>query len=70
MLMIYTPDARSLKTGLRLMDHSLARYLSIPVMYFIDFLVGLAGHCHLYYFFRRHTWPAIPAASDDEWLPG
>jgi len=67
MLMIYTPDARSLKTGLAVMTIPLAHYLSIPVMYFIDFLVGLAVIAILYYFFQRtYMGRAIRAASDDE----
>jgi branched-chain amino acid transport system permease protein len=67
MLMIYTPDARSLKTGLSVMTIPLARYLSIPVMYFVDFLVGLAVIAILYYFFQKtYMGRAIRAASDDE----
>jgi branched-chain amino acid transport system permease protein len=67
MLMIYTPDARSLKTGLAVMTIPLTRYLSIPVMYFIDFLIGLAVIGILYYFFQRtYMGRAIRAASDDE----
>ena len=67
MLMIYTPDARSLKTGLAVMTIPLASYLSIPVMYFIDFLVGLAVIAILYYFFQKtYMGRAIRAASDDE----
>ena len=67
MLMIYTPDARSLKTSLAVMTIPLAKYLSIPVMYFLDFLVGLAVIAILYYFFQKtYMGRAIRAASDDE----
>jgi branched-chain amino acid transport system permease protein len=67
MLMIYTPDARSLKTGLAVMTIPLAKYLSIPVMYLVDFLVGLAVIAILYYFFQvTYMGRAIRAASDDE----
>ena len=67
MLMIYTPDARSLKTDLAVLTIPLARYLNIPVMYFLDFLIGLAVIAILYYFFQKtYMGRAIRAASDDE----
>ncbi len=67
MLMIYTPDARSLKTGLAVLTIPLTRYLNIPVMYLLDFLIGLAVIGILYYFFQKtYMGRAIRAASDDE----
>ncbi len=67
MLMIYTPDARSLKTDLAVLTIPLTRYVNIPVMYFLDFLLGLAVIGILYYFFQRtYMGRAIRAASDDE----
>ncbi|MEW6665351.1 MAG: branched-chain amino acid ABC transporter permease [Thermodesulfobacteriota bacterium] len=67
MLMVYTPDARSLKTGLAVMTIPLTRYVSIPVMYLLDFLIGLAVIAVLYYFFQKtYMGRAIRAASDDE----
>lgn len=67
MLLVYTPDARSLKTTLAVMTIPLTRYVSIPVMYLVDFLVGLAVIAALYYFFQKtYMGRAIRAASDDE----
>lgn len=67
LLMIYTPDARSLKTGLAVKTISLTDYANIPVMYFVDFLIALAVIGILYFFFQRtYMGRAIRAASDDE----
>jgi branched-chain amino acid transport system permease protein len=67
LLLVYTPDARSLKTGLAVLTIPLTRYVSVPVMYMVDFLVGLAVIAVLYYFFQRtYMGRAIRAASDDE----
>jgi branched-chain amino acid transport system permease protein len=67
MLMVYTPDARSLKTTLAVLTIPLTGYVSIPVMYLLDFVIGLAVIAALYYFFQKtYMGRAIRAASDDE----
>jgi branched-chain amino acid transport system permease protein len=67
MLMIFTPDARSLMTGLAVMTISVTSYWNISVLYLLDFLTGLAVILCLYFFFQRtYMGRAIRAASDDE----
>ena len=67
MLLIFTPDARSLTTSLAIKTIPVAENLNIPVVYMVDFLVGLATIAILYFFFQRtFMGRAIRAASDDE----
>jgi branched-chain amino acid transport system permease protein len=67
LLIIFTPDARSLMTGLAVKTIPITSYLNIPVIYLIDFLIGLAVIACLYYFFQKtYLGRAIRAASDDE----
>ena len=67
MLLIFTPDARSLTTSLAIKTIPIAENLNIPVVYMVDFLVGLATIAILYFFFQRtFMGRAIRAASDDE----
>jgi branched-chain amino acid transport system permease protein len=67
LLMVYTPDARSLKTDLAVKTIPLTKYVNIPVMYLSDFLIGLAVITILYVFFQKtYMGRAIRAASDDE----
>jgi branched-chain amino acid transport system permease protein len=67
LLLIYTPDARSLKTSIAVQSIPLTGYVSIPVMYLVDFAAGLAVIVALYLFFQRtYMGRAIRAASDDE----
>jgi branched-chain amino acid transport system permease protein len=67
LLMVYTPDARSLKTTLAVKTIPLSKYVNIPVMYLFDFLIGLAVIAILYVFFQKtYMGRAIRAASDDE----
>ena len=67
LLLIYTPDARSLMTGLAVKTIFITDYLSIPVLYLVDFLIGLAVIFILYYFFQKtYMGRAIRAASDDK----
>jgi branched-chain amino acid transport system permease protein len=67
LLMVYTPDARSLKTDLAVKTIPLTKYVNIPVMYLFDFLIGLAVITILYVFFQKtYMGRAIRAASDDE----
>jgi branched-chain amino acid transport system permease protein len=67
LLLIYTPDARSLKTSLAVKTIPLTKYVSIPVIYLVDFLAGVAVIAALYLFFQKtYLGRAIRAASDDE----
>ena len=67
LLMIYTPDARSLETSLAVKTISISETLNVPIILFIDFLFGLAAIGALYFFFQRtYMGRAIRAASDDE----
>ncbi len=67
LLLIYSPDARSLKTGLGIQSLAVIPGLSISVVYLTGFLVG-TGTIALLVLFLRHTCLglAIRAASDDE----
>jgi branched-chain amino acid transport system permease protein len=67
LLLVFTPDARSLMTGLTLKTIPLGSSLNIPVVYLVDFLGGLAVILCFYYFFQKtYLGRAIRAASDDE----
>jgi branched-chain amino acid transport system permease protein len=67
LLIVYTPDARSLMTSLAVKTIPVTSYLNIPVIYLIDFLLALAVIACLYYFFQKtYIGRAIRAASDDE----
>ena len=67
LLLIYTPDARSLMTSLAVKTIPVTDYLSIPVIYLLDFVMALVVIFFLYYFFQKtYMGRAIRAASDDE----
>lgn len=67
LLLIFTPDARSLMTPLAIKTIPVGEFLNIPAIYLVDFLAGGAVICCLYYFFQRtYLGRAIRAASDDE----
>jgi branched-chain amino acid transport system permease protein len=67
LLLIFTPDARTLMTSLGMKTIPISSYLKIPVNYLIDFLIGLLVILFLYYFFQKsYLGRAIRAASDDE----
>jgi len=67
LLLIYTPDARSLKTTLAVQTIPMTNYVSVPVMYLVDFAAGIAVITVLYLFFQKtYMGRAIRAASDDE----
>jgi branched-chain amino acid transport system permease protein len=67
MLLIFTPDARTLTTSLAVKTIPITANLNIPVVYLVDFLIGLAAIGALYFFFQRtYMGRAIRAASDDE----
>jgi branched-chain amino acid transport system permease protein len=67
LLMIFTPDARSLQTSLAVKTIPISEFLSIPLIYLVDFLVALVVIGALYFFFQKSFMGrAIRAASDDE----
>ncbi|MBU2497879.1 MAG: branched-chain amino acid ABC transporter permease [Proteobacteria bacterium] len=67
LLLIFTPDARTLMTALNVMKIPLTDYLNIPANYLLDFLIGIGVIFCLYYFFQNsYLGRAIRAASDDE----
>jgi branched-chain amino acid transport system permease protein len=67
LLLVYTPDARSLMTPLAVKTIPVSGYLSIPVIYLLDFVMALVVIACLYYVFQKtYMGRAIRAASDDE----
>jgi branched-chain amino acid transport system permease protein len=67
LLLIFTPDARTLKTSLAVKTIPLMGDVSVPVIYLVDFLIGLAVIASLYIIFQKtYMGRAIRAASDDE----
>jgi len=67
LLLIFTPDARSLTTELSIKTISLGESLNLPVIYLLDFLFGCVVILALHIFFRNtFMGRAIRAASDDE----
>lgn len=67
LLLVFTPDARSLITSLSVKSIAVADYLTIPVIYLIDFIIGLGVITLLHQFFQKtYMGRAIRAASDDE----
>lgn len=66
LLLIFTPDARSLPTDLALTSIAVPGGLSIPFIYLLDFLIAAALIIVLYGFFKfSYLGRAIRAASDD-----
>ena len=67
LLLVFTPDAQTLMTGLGLKTIHITDDLKIPVNYLLDFLIGLVVIFFLYLFFQKsYLGRAIRAASDDE----
>jgi branched-chain amino acid transport system permease protein len=67
LLLVFTPDARSLISTLSVKTIQVAAFLSIPAIYLIDFLIGLGVIILLHKFFQKtYMGRAIRAASDDE----
>ena len=67
LLIVFTPDARTLTNPLATKYIALGQNLTVPVIYLLDFLMGVAVIIALSQFFQR-TYPgrAIRAAADDE----
>jgi branched-chain amino acid transport system permease protein len=67
LLIAFTPDARTLISSLSVKIIQVADFLSIPVIYLLDFLIGLGVIVLLHQFFQKtYVGRAIRAASDDE----
>ena len=67
LLMVFTPDARSLITSLSTLSIIVTDYLSISVLYLVNFFTGLLVIVLLYFFFQKtYLGRGIRAASDDE----
>lgn len=67
LLLVFTPDARTLMTNLGMKTIPLTPHLTIPVNYLSDFLIGLVVIFFLYCFFQKsYLGRAIRAAADDE----
>jgi len=67
LLIVFTPDARSLMSDLAIKTIVLGETLILPVLYLINFLGGLIVILAVYLFFRKtYLGRAIRAASDDE----
>jgi branched-chain amino acid transport system permease protein len=67
LLLIYSPDAQSLKTGLAIKSLAITAAVNIPVIYLVGFLAGACTIALLLVFLRCTSLGlAIRAASDDE----
>ena len=67
LLLIFSPDAQSLKTALSIKSIHLTQSVSIPVIYLVGFLFGIGVILVLHLFFQHaYLGRAIRAASDDE----
>ena len=67
LLLVFTPDARSLMTDLAVKTIPLGSTVNLPVLYLVDFLIGVVVIFAVYLFFRNtYMGRAIRAASDDE----
>lgn len=67
LLLIFTPDARSLMTDISLLTIPLTPAINLPLLYLMNFLLGVAVILALQLFFKKtYLGRAIRAASDDE----
>jgi len=67
LLLVFTPDARSLMTDIAVKTINLGGGFNLPVIYFVDFLLGSVVILALHMFFKTsYLGRAIRAASDDE----
>jgi branched-chain amino acid transport system permease protein len=66
LLLLFTPDARSLKTGLIIQTLDVYGLLHVPVIYLVDFAGGVLMIGFLYLFMKRtYLGRAIRASADD-----
>lgn len=67
LLLVFSPDARSLKTALAIKSIPVSETFSIPLIYLVGFGVGVLMIAALHLFFKTtFLGRAIRAASDDE----
>lgn len=67
LLLVFTPDARSLMTDLSVKTIAITDSLSLPLLYLADFVIGCLVIVALHLFFKySYMGRAIRAASDDE----
>jgi branched-chain amino acid transport system permease protein len=67
LLLIFTPDARTLFTSISVKTLPLGGFINLPLVYLVDFIVSLIAIALLSGFFNRtYMGKAIRAASDDE----
>ncbi len=67
LLLIFTPDARTLLTNISISTLPIGGFVSVPVVYLVDFVVSLVTIFLLSLFFTKtYLGKAIRAASDDE----
>lgn len=67
LLLIFSPDARSLKTPLAIKSISVTGTVNLPVIYLAGFTVGVGMISALQLFFKKsYLGRAIRAAADDE----
>jgi branched-chain amino acid transport system permease protein len=67
LLLIFTPDARTLPTNLSIATLPIGTFLSIPAVYLVDFILSVVTIFLLSRFFSKtYLGKAIRAASDDE----
>jgi len=67
LLLVFTPDAKTLITSVSLKTIPVTDYLSIPAIYLIDFFIGVGIIALLHQFLQKtYMGRAIRAASDDE----
>lgn len=67
LLIIFTPDAQNITSGLASMSIPISKYLSISVLYLVNFLLSLVVIFLLYMFFQKsYIGRGIRAASDDQ----
>lgn len=67
LLLVFTPDARTLNSALSTKNIVVSESLNVPVIYLVDFIAGVVVILVLNQFFQRtYLGRAIRAASDDE----
>lgn len=67
LLLVFTPDARTLTSSLSTQNIVISESLNIPVIYLLDFFAGVVVILALNQFFQRtYLGRSIRAASDDE----
>lgn len=67
LLLIFTPDARTLLSSLSVKTIPIGNFINLPTIYLIDFIASIITIAFLNHFFNRtYLGKAIRAASDDD----